>query len=146
MKNRRYFTCPIQALYMIKEFGVKFEMRHTPEQIRDCDLQEEDIFYPFDHLDIRQPEHIESLVEEFENVKKIYVAPKSEAIFEPKERDGILAYGDTFFSISTEVAERGIFRHGVISLDRVQMIDNPQITVRDDKHFFMGELENETQH
>lgn len=140
MKNRRYFTCSIQAIYMAKEFGVKFEMRHTPEQIRDCDLQEEDIFYPFDHLDIRQPEHIESLVEELENVKKIYVALKSEAIFEPNEGDwGVIKEMPRRFVVFNGVNEwkekhGGGYRTG---------IDASKIIMRDNKHFFMGELENE---
>ena len=140
MKNRRYFTCPIQCLYMMKEFRVKFEMRHTPEQIRDCDLQEEDIFYPFDHLDIRQPEHIESLVEELENVKKIYVALKSEAIFEPKNGDvGIDNDGKIMFHQSCwwNLVEKKFIKYDEAS--------NIKIMMRDNKHFFMGELENETQ-
>lgn len=138
MKNRRYFTCPIKALYMMKEFRVKFEMRHTPEQIRDCDLQEEDIFYPFDHLDIRQPEHIESLVEELENVKKIYVSLESEAIFEPKNGDvGIDNNGKIMFYPSCwwNLVEQKFIKDDEAS--------NIKIIMRYNKHFFMGELENE---
>jgi hypothetical protein len=141
MKNRRYFTCPIQALYMMKEFRVKFEMRHTPEQIRDCDLQEEDIFYPFDHLDIRQPEHIESLVEEFENVKKIYVSLESEAIFEQKKGDIGIQQDNGYLAI----AEAQEFEDFEATDGSISPSHYWKIIMRDNKHFFMGELENETQ-
>lgn len=116
MKNRRYFTCQIQCLYMMKEFGIKF--------------------------DIRQPEHIESLVEELENVKKIYVSLESEKIFEQKKGDIGIQQDNGYLAIAkAQEFEDFEENNGTISPSHYW-----KIIMRDNKHFFIGELENETQH
>ena len=66
MKKKYYYTCPIQALYMHIEFGVKFdtEVKISADMTNDNDFKN------------MTPE-----------ITKIYVKPESEHIFEPKKGD-----------------------------------------------------------
>lgn len=96
--TKRYFTCPIQALYMMKNFDVKFyvEMKATVsvdlisgetsrgqiEQISLRDFLEEVIDFS-----------VESILSD---THKIYVAAESEHIFESKEGDVGLNRGDIY--------------------------------------------------
>lgn len=121
MKNRRYFTCPIKALYMAKEFGVMYivgdQAHYSYKDFLD---------HTFNHLNRRE---------------KFYVATESEAIFEQKKGD---------IGIQQE--------HGYLAIAKAQEFEDFEATdgsispshywkiiMRDNKHFFMGELENETQ-
>lgn len=77
MENEKklYYTCPIQALYMIKEFGVEFVYENGDGIVN---LQNLELFAVFD---------IKSLIDDFKNFGKIYVVKESEYIFEPKQGD-----------------------------------------------------------
>lgn len=124
-----YFTDPIKALYMMKEFGVIFEMI----DYLDDNLKEES----YGEL----LEYAESFKKEFADKNKIYVAKESESIFEPKEGD-LSIYEDSLFCFRENIEEsegtqwecqdglvdaRGGWWEKVINNDRL----------RDDKHFFM---------
>ena len=82
---RLYYTCPIQALYMMKEYGIKFECKHNPEEMLEYCVDEE--LYPFEHSDIEQPDMMGELIGIFKNFRKIYVKKEYEKIFEPKDWD-----------------------------------------------------------
>lgn len=77
MKKKYYYDCPIQALYMMREFDVKF---FTKGHLNiESDFLEMELGY---HLTIRD------IYGKLANDHtKIYVAPESEHIFEPKEGD-----------------------------------------------------------
>lgn len=111
---RLYYTCPIKALYMIKEFGVELEF---PDE--DGDL------FNFKHCGING----ESVSEFLEGVdgypEKIYVAKDSEHIFEPKDYD---LRNDVDWNSKNYTKN---------------LNSNCKIIMRDDKHFFMPEVEND---
>ena len=117
--TRRYFKCPIQALYMMKEFGVKFESING--ELLDTNDLETVVYYRHD--------------------LNPYVAEESEDIFEPKEGDyAVLANG---FLLSTFYKGKWCalpdFRSNKV------ISDESKIIMRDNKHFFFGELESEQQ-
>jgi len=97
MEDRLYFTDPIKALYMMKEFAVKFECKHSDSEMEEYDLEEEDRFYPFGDSMIEQPPTIADLVGEFINFRRIYVTKESESIFVFERQNG-----DIFFKPSSE--------------------------------------------
>tara|TARA_R110000868_G_scaffold340182_1_gene600839 strand:+ start:676 stop:1056 length:381 start_codon:yes stop_codon:yes gene_type:complete len=77
MKKKYYYDCPIQALYMKEEFGVEFSEAH--------DINGTNKFFQIDKIQLC--DFINGGIEDFEEIGKIYVAPESEHIFEPKEGD-----------------------------------------------------------
>lgn len=119
MKNRRYFTCPIQILYMMKEFKVKFDLV-LGVQIKDLEL-----------MDLLCTNWI----------IKAFVDPKSEAIFEQKKGDIGIRHDDGYLAIAkAQEFEDFEENNGAVSPSHYW-----KIIMRDNKHFFMGELENEAQ-
>jgi hypothetical protein len=66
MSKKYYYTCPIKALYMMKEFGVEYDFENEEGLIRI----------------IKTPE-----IRRDNFMRKIYVAKESEHIFEPKKGD-----------------------------------------------------------
>jgi hypothetical protein len=117
MKNRRYFTCPIQAIYMAKEFGVVYiagdQAHYSYKDFLD---------HTFNHLKRRE---------------RFYVAEVSEAIFEPK-------IGDEGRWSRKQGAHYANFNGNQWVSAGIEPTE-PTIMMRNNKHFFMGELENETQ-
>lgn len=120
MTKKYYYDCPIQALYMMKEFGVKFlhwiypsihktEMELLPVGISYL----ENIIPYFNHKYA------------FEN--RFIVAPESEHIFEPKVKD----YG--LDSQEYLVAHNGV---------NWGSPHNVRIIIREGKHFFNPKEEN----
>ena len=77
MTNKYYYDCPIQALYMMREFNVEFYTKGYLDI--ESDFLEKELGF---HLNIRD------IYGKLANDNtKIYVAPESEHIFEPKKRD-----------------------------------------------------------
>ena len=74
--KRLYFTCRIKALYMMKEFGVKFEWRQKVK------CSEYDIFHEHTFEDLISDELEYGKISE-----AIYVAIESEHIFQKTTRD-----------------------------------------------------------
>ena len=74
--TRLYYTCPIEALYMMKNFRVEFYTKHFL-----------DIEYNFREKELGAHPTINSIINDFERDRKIYVAKESEHIFEPQEGD-----------------------------------------------------------
>lgn len=131
-----YYTCPIKALYMIKEFGVEFETYHQSKidgrpfffkkfndmwvnnvNIDDGDgsVRLVDLLYCKDESKTRVND-------------KIYVSKESEHIFDPEEGDlTLLDKKEPCFA----------YKHSLIHKHRMSII------ARDNKQFFMPEVEND---
>lgn len=119
--KRLFFTCSLKAAYMAKEFGVVIH-----------GLMESNHKYP-----------LSSRWEDVANFRcgEMYVAKESEHIFDLKESDDILIGGSDFHSIDTKIAEKNKDSQA-ITLKKAQLC-NGEIIMRNNKHFFSGEIENE---
>ena len=131
MKKKYYYVCPIKALYMHIEFGVKFD---TEIQIS-ADLSSDNDFKNMTP-----------------DITKIYVAPESEHIFEPKEDDiGLYSKpflrklinfnalrfdGENWIYLDQNEDNAGFYDQVDLNSLRVDIID------RDGKHFFNPKEEN----
>lgn len=115
--TRYYYTCPIKALYMIKEFGVQFYIE--VKQLSSCNLStgEVDKNEKIIQMDFEE-EYLDQILGSFEQIKnlksKIYVASGSEHIFQKTTSDICQIVGNSC-----------------------------QIILRGDKQFFEPEVENE---
>jgi len=139
--KRLYFTDPIKALYMMKEFGVKLECRNSDEEMSEYDLNEDERFYPFEHCDANDldyPIMITDINSYCQNFRNIYVKKESESIFEPKKKDeGRKVMLGGYFYVQYKDNEWSAY--GTFGLST----KNVKIIMRDGKHFFMPEVENE---
>lgn len=131
MKNKYYYDCPIQALYMMREFDVEF---FTKGHLNiESDFLEMELGY---HLNIRD------IYGKLANDHtKIYVASESEHIFEPKEGDlgQMKAEGARFFVKYSERSKEWKEWHGGGYYSDKNGSD---IIYRDGKHFFNPKEEN----
>lgn len=127
MIKRLYYTCPIRALYMMKEFGVEFE------------CQDEGYFYDFANWGLEPAQMIHELLEMFANdyPEKIYIKKESEHIFEQKKGDIALHKEDGWLAVA-KALEYSHFEenNGTISPSKYW-----KIIKRDGKHFFYPEVE-----
>ena len=142
--TRYYYTCPIKALYMMKEFGVEFETYHQSKidgrpfffkkfndmwvnnvGIDDGDgsVRLVDLLYCKDESKTRVND-------------KIYVSKESEHIFEPKTND-IFSY-KMFGRVATY-----ILPENQDGKEWAKEASEIKIIMRDDKEFFMAEVEND---
>lgn len=121
MTNRLYFTDPVQAIYMMKEFGVKFETDG----------------FDFRLFDAGTDSSVESLLHAFNNEypKKIYVARESEHIFEPQKGDVGLNLSGNAIGIAIDDEDYEL-RCGAQEPARFY-----EVIMRDNKHFFNAENE-----
>mgnify|MGYP003654308413 CR=1 FL=1 len=116
---------------MIREFGVKFE------------IETGDGFIPFEDLDFLAFT-IGEILEEFDDsgnynsFGKIYVAKESESIFEPMEFDlGGFTREDGISTVAQYY--NGSFINGNFKILKKY---RPNLIMRDNKHFFNPEIEN----
>jgi hypothetical protein len=146
MSKKYYYTCPIKALYMMKEFGVEFETKHQSE------FNGKHFFRGLgklwvDNIDISGDSiRICSLLYLENNDKtcvnnKFYVAEESEHIFEPKNYD--LAKFTRDDGISTIAQYDEVKKAFINGNFRILKKYNPKIIMRDNKQFFMPEVEND---
>jgi len=127
MTKRLYFTCPIKSLYMMKEFGVII-----------CKKNQD--VYNWNLADLLCV-----------NFGRIYVAPESEHIFEPQEGDiGLLtekwSRGEEYYIVERKHWGNMNFKHNYKwfkGKEEVCTTKKVEITMRDNKQFFMPEVENE---
>ena len=133
MEKKYYYDCPIQALYMQKEFGVKFLHWIYPSIHKtEMELLPVGIYY------------LENIIPYF-NYKyafehRFIVAPESEHIFEPKE-------GDLGIERSLHTLEPCFFggTYWFYDNDYLEIKPRPQkvdIIYRNGKHFFNPKEEN----
>ena len=132
MEKKYYYDCPIQALYMMKEFGVNLK----------CENESSSYYYSFGKamLDHIRREVLKDTTWE-KNLGKIYVAPESEHIFEPKEGDlgQMKAEGARFFvKYNESLKEWKEWHGGGYYSDK----NGSDIIMRDGKHFFNPKEEN----
>ena len=130
MEKKYYYDCPIQALYMMREFRVKFSQAHGSNHA--------DKYYQIDETELCN--FATGAIEDFRGIEQIYVAPESEHIFEPKEGDlGIernlhtlepCFFGGTYWFYDNDYLE---------IKPRPQKVD---IIYRNNKHFFNPKEEN----
>lgn len=90
--KKYYYDCPLKALYMNKEFGVKLCEAHGANHA--------DKYYQLDTQTIC--ELITGSFEDFRGIEQIYVSEESNHIFEPKDWDD-------------ESSEYAILKNGQIS-------------------------------
>ena len=132
MEKKYYYECPIQALYMMKEFGVNLK----------CENESSSYYYSFGKamLDHIRREVLKDTTWE-KNLGKIYVAPESEHIFEPKEGDlgQMKAEGARFFvKYNESLKEWKEWHCGGYYSDK----NGSEIIYRDGKQFFNPKEEN----
>ena len=123
MIKRYYYDCPIKALYMMKEFGVKFEQFLYSDF---HSLERKLLSVSFEW--ICQNKNLNDKIE-FEN--RLIVAEESEHIFEPKKGDN---------------DKNGLFFDGRHWTDRISYAissERSKTSFRFDKQFFMPEVEND---
>ena len=132
MKKKYYYDSPIQALYMMKEFGVNLK----------CENESSSYYYSFGKamLDHIRREVLKDTTWE-KNLGKIYVAPESEHIFEPKDGDlgQMKAEGARFFvKYNESLKEWKEWHCGGYYSDK----NGSDIIMRNGKHFFNPKEEN----
>ena len=131
MSKRYYYTDAIVALYMMKEFGVKFSEAHGANHA--------DRYYQIDEAQLC--DFITQAIEDFRGIEQIYVAKESEHIFEPKNYDlAGFTRDDGISTIAQYDAAKKAFINGSF---RILKKYNPKIIMRDNKQFFMIEVEND---
>lgn len=132
MKKKYYYDCPIQALYMNKEFGVQFYISYKN------DFSDKKLSF---YVDIKNIYNVLIQLLGICNIYKIYVAPESEHIFEPKDGDigQMKAVGARFFVKYREGSkEWKEWPGGGYYSDK----NGSDIIYRDGKNFFMPKEEN----
>ena len=131
MKKKYYYDCPIQALYMYKEFGVKFYLDDG-----------EGTTHPFitndDEIEISDSQYLEMC----EGYDKIYIEIISEHIFEPKEGD--IGICDKLlilvkFDIKDWVPSKMLKKETYYEIKETLFV---KTVYRNGKHFFMPKEEN----
>jgi len=123
MSKKYYYTCPIKALYMMKEFGIEFYTKVFLDV--ESDFLEKELGF---HLEIR------TLYNKLCQVNsKIYVAKESEHIFEPKKHD--LGINLVFLN--------SLYFDGLDWFIENIKFKNADIIMRGQKQFFMPEVEND---
>lgn len=137
--TRYYYTCPIKALYMIKEFGVEFEIVNEDEE----DEDEAQPYFDFRCWEIESPETINTLLDVLDCGGRIYVKYESAYIFEPKEGDIGFCNLDNIYG-GTRIAPISFDLGGWKATGHMwEVAKNPKIIFRDNKQFFMPEVEND---
>ena len=127
MKKKYYYNCPIKALYMMREFGVNFSEAHGTNHA--------DKFFQINESELC--DFATGVIEDFRGIEQIYVAPESEHIFEPKERDLGIYNGDLWSFIAGEWCYWNNFEDRTKNYDFIK-----NIVERDNKHFFNPKEEN----
>jgi hypothetical protein len=113
--TRLYFTDPTKALYMCIEFGVKFD---TEVRIS---------------VDLSKYIYLRNMTPE---IKKIYVVKESEHIFDPQKGDE----GRWAGRLGGHYANY----NGKMWVSHCGQPTPPPIIMRDNKQFFMAEIEDES--
>ena len=125
---------------MMREFGVKFECRHSDEEMSDFDIDENDRYFDFEHMSF--DDEIPMLGDiAWGDWRKIYVKEESEEIFKPKDYDlAVFTREDGISTVGQYSKDKDAFINGNF---RILKKMNPKIIMRDNKHFIDCEVENE---
>jgi len=131
MSRRYYYDCPIKAAYMSHKFGV----------ITYVELSIESEIY--DKCFIKDWNHKELKLDPKEKhyLDKYYVAEESQKIFKPRNYDlAGFTRDDGISTIAQYDEAKKAFINGNF---RILKKYNPKIIMRDNKQFFMPEVEND---
>jgi len=142
---RLYYTKPLEAAYMDKEFGVRFVWYASQGYADDWGCQVGEMF---DWLDAYTEYNVDMIRDVFgfldlASPKRIYVHPDDCRIFEPKENDQgvfINAYSKEEFCFYGVLFPEW---HSYLKGSKATRGIEPLIIRRDGKHFFMPEEEIE---
>lgn len=130
--TRLFYTCPIRALYMMKEFDVKLKIKWKGLYASEI-IEHEDDFENITKIYQLDSWGGDSPCLSYEEIELISVAPESEHIFDLKE-------GDYFISNDPYDGEGSIFQSDGSTHD--QKICE-KIIMRDNRQFFAAEVEND---
>ena len=125
MEKKYYYDCPIQALYMNKEFGVKFYTAFK-----------NDYDYDFTEWYLNSQNVLELFTELEAFPRLIYIKPESKHIFEPKNYDSGIYNGELWRFIACQWILSSDYEY----TESADFIKN--IVERDAKHFFNPKEEN----
>jgi hypothetical protein len=158
MTERLYFTCPIKALYMMKEFGVEFYIEG--KQLSSCNLSTGEVDKNEKTIQIDfEEEYLDQILGSFAQIKnlesKIYVTPESERIFELQKEDLInyksrsgknkitATYLESF--VDCEGISKWKLQSQGMNSPKIYRIDAREFSIimRDNQQFFISEVENE---
>jgi hypothetical protein len=129
--ERYYYTDAIVALYMMKEFEVLFYLDDGESSTHPFIRNDEDEFEIADH----------ELLEMCEGYNKIYIEEDSEHIFEPRNYDlAGFTRDDGISTIAQYDEAKKAFINGNF---RILKKYNPKIIMRNEKQFFMPEVESD---
>lgn len=140
--TKYYYDCPIQALYMIKEFGVQCYIES--KIISSCNLSTGEIDKSERTIEIDfEEEYLDQILGSYAEIKnldsKIYVAKESEHIFEPKEGDKGLI--DNRHCVILE-SDKWRYDEWISNSDPYfERSHHGKIIMRDNKQFFMPKKE-----
>ena len=131
MSKKYYYTDAIVALYMMKEFGVKFKQLLYPD-IHSVERELLGVSFESVHEEILLQKSVNDKIK-FEN--RLIVAKESEHIFEPKKGDE----GRWLRKIGAHYANHNGGQWVSAGIEP----NPPEIIMRDNKQFFMPEVEND---
>lgn len=130
-----FYTDPLIAAYMSREFGVRFANNNT-----DGAIKLDDLFVTFSSLDNHTSGQVSvmGLSVDLEVEEEIYIHPEDYNIFEPQQNDVMR----TIIPDSTSVENIGsdIRAKEFIHLMKTR---GAKIIMRNNKHFFMPEREED---
>jgi hypothetical protein len=157
--KRLYFTCPIKSLYMMKEFGVQFYIE--VKQLISCNLSTGEVDKNEKTIQIDfEEEYLDQILDSFAQIKnlesKIYVAAESEHIFFKLQKEDLVNYKsrsgknkitatylESFLDCESilkwKLQSQGMNSPKIYKIDAREFL----IIMRDNKQFFMPEVENE---
>lgn len=115
--TRLYFTCPIKALWMHIEFGVKFDIKVTIS------------------ANLSKDKYVKNATPD---ITKIYVAKESEHIFDYKKGD-LVNHKDQGFGI-VDLSGKFIEFYNSTAYP-ITCANSSKIIMRNDKHFFQADEE-----
>jgi hypothetical protein len=138
MTKRLYFTCPIKALYMAKEFGVKFcrfmTYKDNPKVIYDSS----------DEITTNDPQDYMYRLLEYLMLKNVSVDPESEHIFEPTHEDQGIIIGRSEMVLVYYYKINDIRKwYTIDEIERVEKGEKCEIVLRNGKQFFAAEVEED---
>lgn len=119
---KMYYTDPLRAALMAREFGVKFNFEEMRQDYESGGLKAK--------RSLKKIKSWKTIIEIGKHCDKFYIHPDSLALFEPREGDMIIEYDDN------EI------RQCFLRLNSEQTPAAPyKIIQRDNKAFFMPEVE-----
>lgn len=126
-----YYTCPLQAAYMNKEFGVKYGIKHYGKIVWDCtgDIMSDD-WHPIQEVD--------EIIGDVRMHDEYYIHPDSMSVLEPQQ-------GDVFCTIRPDAVSVEVVMSDIRAEEFKHLIktQGAKIIQRDNKPFFWPKFEEQ---